>query len=343
MSLNINLPNKDSQSLRLSSSSSTTEKISSNEPKYEINDVNIKPLSIKQKINLELFDFEVSKLKFCPIGSSENISGNYDNYLYETLTHIAQMKNIKFNYALESPLIYDNYPYEIIERLSLSNKKILILDLDETLIHADFDEEFANSQSIKYDAKISFYSEENYLDRNSMLKDDDNESTSDDDSRDYSNEKILNIVGIFLRPGIRQFLEEASKNFEVGIFTASVPEYANAVINYLDPDNKFIKFRLYRNNCINVGNLLKVKNLNIFKNIPIKKIIMVDNNIYSFSSHLNNGILINSFYNDKNDNELSNVLNYLNNYILPAEDVRKINEQFFGFKKIVDDINNTET
>ena len=176
-----------------------------------------------------------------------------------------------------------------------------------------------------------------------MLKDDDNESTSDDDSKDYSNEKILNVVGIFLRPGVRQFLEEVSKNFEVGIFTASVPEYANAVINYLDPDNKFIKFRLYRNNCVNVGNLLKVKNLNIFKNIPNKKIIMLDNNIYSFSAQLNNGILINSFYNDKNDNELSNVLNYLNNYILPAEDVRKINEPFFGFKKIIDDINNNET
>ena len=108
MSFNINLPNKDSQSLRLSSSSLTSEKISPNEPKY---DVNIKSLSIKQKINLELFDFEVSKLKFCPIGSSENISGNYDNYLYETLTHIAQMKNIKFNYALDSPSIYENYPY----------------------------------------------------------------------------------------------------------------------------------------------------------------------------------------------------------------------------------------
>ena len=70
---------------------------------------------------------------------------------------------------------------------------------------------------------------------------------------------------------------------------------------------------------------------------------MVDNNIYSFSCQLNNGILINSFYNDKNDNELSNVLNYLNNYILPAEDARKINEQFFGFKKIVDDINRNAT
>ena len=234
MSLNINSSRKGSQSLRLSSSYSTLEKQSSNKPYNEINYANIKALSIKQKINLELFDFEVSKLKFCPIGSCENISGNYDNYLYEALTHIAQMKNIKFNYALESPLIYENYPYEIIDSLSLSNKKILLLDLDETLIHADFDEKFANSKSIKYDAKISFYSEDNCLNRNSNLKDEDNESTSDDDSKEYSKEKILNIVGIFLRPGFKLFLEEVAKNFEVGIFTASIPEYANAVINYLD-------------------------------------------------------------------------------------------------------------
>ena len=80
MSLNINLSNKDGQSLKLSSSSSTLEKKSSNEQNYKTNGVNIKSLSIKQKINLELFEYEVSKLKFCPIGSSENISGNYDNY-----------------------------------------------------------------------------------------------------------------------------------------------------------------------------------------------------------------------------------------------------------------------
>ena len=64
--------------------------------------------------------------------------------------------------------------------------------------------------------------------------------------------------------------------------------------------------------------------------------------MYSFAPQLNNGILINSFINDKNDNELLNVLSYLVNYILPCDDVRKVNEQFFGFKKIVDDmINNT--
>ena len=60
--------------------------------------------------------------------------------------------------------------------------------------------------------------------------------------------------------------------------------------------------------------------------------------MYSFTAQLNNGVLINSFIYDKNDNELSNVLSYLINYILPCDDVRKVNGQFFGFKKIVEDM-----
>ena len=329
MSLNNNLPNKDVQSLRLSSSFSTSEKRSSNEPKY---DVNIKSLSIKQKINLELFDFEVSKLKFCPIGSSENISGNYDNYLYETLTHIAQMKNVKFNYALESPSIYENYPYEIIESLSLSNKKILILDLDETLIHADFDEEFLDEKLNKYDAIIKFKTK----------KQDIEETYGDNDSTWCSTaeeEDDVHSVGIFVRNGVQEFLKEVNKYFYVGIFTASVKEYADAVISFLDPENKLIKFRLYRNNCINFNDSFTIKDLRIFKNIDLSKIILIDNSMYSFAAQINNGILINSFFNDKNDSELINALEYLINYIYPADDVRKVNEEFFNFRQIINDLN----
>ena len=308
-----------------------------------------KTISKKQNLNLKQFEYEVSKLNFCPIGSNANFSGNYDNYLGITLSHISKMVNIKFDYALESPSLYEKFPKSVIERLSLSDKKILVLDLDETLVHADFDEEFANKENIKYDAKITFYSEDNSekrekIDKNEKYEKDliDESILTDDDSKDLSNSKILNTVGIFLRPGVKQFLEEVSKYFEVGIFTASVPEYADAVINYLDPENKFIKFRLYRKNCINVKDLLRVKNLKIFQNIPLKKIILVDNNMYSFTPQLNNGILINSFIYDKDDNELANVLSYLCNYILPAEDVRKVNEQFFGFKKIVDEMISNE-
>ena len=215
---------------------------------------------------------EVSKLNFCPLSCNKNIVGNYDNYLEITLSHIASMKNIKFNYALESPLILQNFPKIDIGKISLNNKKILLLDLDETLIHADFSKRFLNKENIKYDAIISFYSTDDENDLNNY----------NDEREDYSGKKILISVGIFIRPGLKKFFEEISKYFEIGIFTASVQEYADAVINYLDPENRFIKFRLYRNNCINVGNLLTIKDLRILRDINLKNIVLVDNNIYSF-------------------------------------------------------------
>ena len=53
---------------------------------------------------------------------------------------------------------------------------------------------------------------------------------------------------------------------------------------------------------------------------------------------MSNGILINSFYYDKKDEELNNVLRYLISYIYPANDARTINEKFFGFKQILEDL-----
>jgi len=296
----------------------------------------------KKESNYGKFLNETSKLNFNPITINENIPGNYDNYVGIALSHIAKMKNINFNYILDSSIMKESFLNERIERISNNNKKILLLDLDETLIHADFKEEFLNSNE-KYDEIITFYSVDESLStlEESNKDEDDTESNITDDESKDENEKEnenLNKVGIFLRPGVRKFLEEVSKHFEVGIFTASVPEYADAAINYLDPENKFIKFRLYRNSCINVGDLVRVKNLRILKNIPLKDIVLVDNNMYSFAPQLDNGILINSFFCDKKDDELENVLSYLIEFILPAEDVRKVNGEFFGFKRIVEDM-----
>ena len=291
----------------------------------------------KTNLNYEKFLEEISKLDFLPINCNENFEGNYDNYLTKTLSHIAKMKNIKFNYALEVPSLNENFPKEKIERISVCNKKIVLLDLDETLIHADFREEFINNENYKYDAIISFYTK-NEIDED-INKDDDVYSNIEEiENFDLLDNKILSSVGIFLRPGVQKFLAEISKNFEVGIFTAALPEYADAAINFLDPEDKYIKFRLYRNHCIDIKDSLRVKDLRILKNINIKNIILVDNNMYSFTPQLNNGILINSFYCDKDDKELDNVYRYLIDYILPADDVREVNEEFFGFKKILNEM-----
>ena len=262
----------------------------------------------KNSINFFLKEFEIqtSKLDFYPISCSENCEGNYDKYLEITLKHISQMKKIKFEYALKDENLYINVP-----NIKNCSKKILLLDLDETLIHADFNCEHdqTNSKSLKYDKIINFIS-------------DNDENIS---------------VGIFIRNGVKNFLTEVSKYFDVGIFTASVKEYADAVINFLDPEKKLIKYRLYRNNCILFNEIFSVKDLRIL-NIDLKNVILIDNSMYSFAAQLTNGVLINSFYGNKNDNELYNLLNYLLNFVLYAKDVRDVNEQFFNFQKIANDL-----
>lgn len=286
-----------------------------------------------------LFNQQALKLDFFPMDSRENFQGNYEEYLSVTLQHISRMQKIlNYDYALESPFLFKGIPslFNSRETENSAKKKLLFLDLDETLVHSDFNEEYLNHKTIKYDTFIEFEDKPYY-------NDDEFTSIDEEDEENFSNQTDdeMCTVGVFLRNGAKEFLAEASKYFDIGIFTASVKEYADAVINYLDPEQKYIKFRLYRNNCININNLFNVKDLRVIKNIDLKNTIIVDNSIYSFAPQLTNGILINSFYADKNDKELYNLLNYLINYILPSKDVREVNEQFFNFQTLVNELSNS--
>jgi CTD small phosphatase-like protein 2 len=285
------------------------------------------------KKELKEFKKQTLSIEFNPLGSRENYPGNYDNYIQTSLTHISQLRKIRFDYALSNKKIYEGVP-DYTNKIK-PDKKILLIDLDETLIHSDFNLEYLNDKKVKYDTIIKFKDtesdfEENYEDyydmRRKKLK------------HELFNEEKEYKVGVFIRKGAKEFLTEVSKYFVVGIFTASVKAYADAVIDYLDPNKNLIQFRLYRNNCINVNDKIFVKDLRIIKGIDIKDIILLDNSIYSFSSQINNGILVNSFFNDKNDIELYNVLGYLLNFLVKAEDVRVVNEQFFNFDKIINDL-----
>jgi CTD small phosphatase-like protein 2 len=229
------------------------------------------------------------------VEASQNFQGNYSNYVYEVLRSI-------------TPLMKLNYSTYINKRRVAcpkgTGKKTLVLDLDETLIHADFDKNFQG-----HDHVITFLHEGEEL-----------------------------TVPIFVRPGIQEFLEKASQNFEIFVFTASKKVYADTVLNFLDPDGRIFKTRYYREDCIKVGSKVYVKDLRIFDNRKLEDIILVDNSMYSFANQISNGVLINSFYNDQEDKELHNVLNYLDNYLRDVSDIRLINEKVFNFTDILDGI-----
>ena len=304
----INLSSKDNKSEIILPTMNTPNELNNlSFPNDAANNINKEDETLNK---IKEFYSESSKIYFPIINSNENFVGNYDNYITETLKGISKLNKLNFENALLDPQSYLNMNRNEITRNVVSGKKVVLLDLDETLIHGDFQEEYLNDIDHPYDKIIKF--------------------TSLDEQEEVS-------VGIFIRNGVQKFLEEISKIFDIGIFTASSKDYADAVINYLEPNNEFIKFRLYRNSCIKVNNI-SIKDLRII-GVDLKNIVLIDNNMYSFANQLGNGILINSFYYDKNDYDLFSVMSYLLTYIAPTDDVRKINEMFFHFEDILKQIN----
>jgi CTD small phosphatase-like protein 2 len=54
-----------------------------------------------------------------------------------------------------------------------------------------------------------------------------------------------------------------------------------------------------------------VKDLRIFKGLNLKEVLIIDDNVYSFAFHLENGVPIVPFFGDKEDKEMIKVIKYL--------------------------------
>lgn len=142
-------------------------------------------------------------------------------------------------------------------------------------------------------------------------------------------------AGIKIRPYALECLQEASKQFEVMIFTASHKCYADVVLDYLDPDHAYIHHRLYRENCVMVEGIY-LKDLRILANRSLRDMVIIDNAVYSFGYQLDNGVPIISWYEDPYDRELFNLIDYLK-ALNEAEDIREMNRRTFHLATFYDD------
>jgi len=275
-----------------------------------------KESNINEPINdyynsFDYFQFE-QNFKNYYVDSSKNNNGNYDNYVKNALKLISLIPYQKLNISEKIREIQKNLKCNIPPVSSSffnSNKKLLILDIDETLVHSDLDFSL-NQNKTKYDAILHFDSEE---------------------------EKNIP-VPLLVRPGTKKFLDYAVQEFDLVVFTASDQQYADVVIDYLEKDKKYFKMRLYRNHCVFIEPGLYIKDLRIFSGIKkLEDIIILDNSLFSFANQLNNGILITSFFSDLNDSFLENVKCYLD-YIKNEKDIRIVNKNSFRFEEIKDDI-----
>jgi hypothetical protein len=69
--------------------------------------------------------------------------------------------------------------------------------------------------------------------------------------------------------------------------------------------------------------------LSLFKNLDLKKVLFVDNHIFSFAANLKNGIHVVDYLGDINDCELLKVANYVVN-LSKEENLMKANDRVFG-------------
>lgn len=99
---------------------------------------------------------------------------------------------------------------------------------------------------------------------------------------------------VYLRPGVFELLDAVNNpRFELGIFTAAAAEYADVVIDRIDPDRSIFKHRLYRDSCVDCNGIY-VKDLRVLGR-DLDRTVLIDNSMCSFALQLENGMLIQSY------------------------------------------------
>ena len=215
--------------------------------------------------------------------SNPNIQNNITNNNF-------QIYNQNINIFSQNQNQYNN---QIVE------KKTLVLDLDETLVHSSmtpFQKE--SDLEIKINVKGNLYN-----------------------------------VYVLKRPFLEQFLLEMSNLYEIIVFTASLGEYAEPLLEILDK-HKIVKHILNRNHCLFYQGLY-IKDLKVI-NRDIKNLIIIDNNPVSYMFNKENGIPILSWYEDPKDTELFKIIPLMK-YLARVNDVRPIINQIVKRKIGQDD------
>jgi RNA polymerase II subunit A small phosphatase-like protein len=149
--------------------------------------------------------------------------------------------------------------------------------------------------------------------------------------------KVQNLpftVYVKKRPGCEEFLEEMAKYYEVFIYTASLAEYADPVIDLLDL-KKFVAVRLFRESCTIYNNVF-VKDLSLL-NRDLRDLIIVDNSEASFLFQPQNAVHIKSFFEDMQDLELYHLMPILA-LLSETHDVRDVAKCWKHFLAAEDEI-----
>jgi len=162
---------------------------------------------------------------------------------------------------------------------SIDEVYTLVLDLDETLIHFEVDEDEASEEPGYY----------------------------------------------LIRPGALRFLNELSEYYEIVVFTAAMPDYADWILDNIDRKNS-ITHRLYRQHTTPHEDYA-IKDLKCLGR-DLSKTIIIDNLAENFNfTTPDNGIWVESWFDDMEDKVLTLLNPLLKEIVERKVDVRSVLSQ----------------
>ncbi|KAF9887491.1 Nuclear envelope morphology protein 1 [Aspergillus nanangensis] len=189
------------------------------------------------------------------------------------------------------PLIPPRLPsYTASSRSSKLPQKTLVLDLDETLIHS-LAKGGRMSSGHMVEVKLS-------TPMTTALSPGGPQTTLG------PQHPILYYV--HKRPHCDDFLRKICKWYKLVIFTASVQEYADPVIDWLEQERKYFQGRYYRQHCT-FRNGAYIKDLSSVEP-DLSKVMILDNSPMSYIFHEDNAIPIEGWINDPTDNGLLHLI-----------------------------------
>lgn len=136
-------------------------------------------------------------------------------------------------------------------------------------------------------------------------------------------------VEIYIRPYAEKVLAGLKKNFELGLYTSSSQGYADMVLSRLDPTNEIFSFRLYKENCVDIGDNISIKDLRVIPHRNPSSVFLIDNNLYCYGLQLTQGIPIIPFVGNPTDTELLKLEIYLGS-LASCTDPAAFNTKYFG-------------
>ncbi|KAH7887796.1 NLI interacting factor-like phosphatase-domain-containing protein [Phlebopus sp. FC_14] len=179
--------------------------------------------------------------------------------------------------------------------------KTLVLDLDETLIHS-------TSKPLSHSTGgLGFLG----LGRR---------------SKGHTVEVVLGgrstLYHVYKRPFVDYFLRKVSGWYTLVVFTASMQEYADPVIDWLDAGRGILARRFFRESCILLPNGSYTKDLSVIDQ-DLSRVCLVDNSPISYRVNEANGIPIEGWTQDPSDEALLDLLPILDSLRFTS-DVRRV-------------------